>query len=233
VLQTVREHAAVGTTLADLDGLAREVLRDAGAVSTFDGYLPRFAQTPFKGVICTSVNDAVLHGLPHPTKLADGDLLSVDCGVTVDGWASDAATSFIVGEPRDGDQEVITATEEALQAGIAVARPGNRLGDIGRAIGDVRAAAGFGTNLDFGGHGIGRTMHEDPHVPNGGRPGRGMPIRPGLVIAIEPMFMSGGDDRFITGADGWALITSDGSRAAHFEHTVAVTEDGPVVLTAP
>jgi methionyl aminopeptidase len=231
VLDTVRKHAAVGTTLADLDALAREVLRDAGAVSTFDGYLPRFAQTPFKGVICTSVNDAVLHGLPDGTKLADGDLLSVDCGVTVDGWAADAAVSFIVGEPQDGDQDVITATERALEAGIAEARPGNRLGDIGRAIADVRAAAGFGTNLDFGGHGIGRTMHEDPHVPNGGRPGRGMPIRPGLVIAIEPWFWRGTTTQYRIDDDGWTLRSSDGSRGAHSEHTVAVTPDGPVILT--
>jgi methionyl aminopeptidase len=233
VLETVRKHAAVGTTLADLDGLAREVVRDAGAVSTFDGYLPRFAQTPFKGVICTSVNDAVLHGLPHDTRLADGDLLSVDCGVTVDGWAGDAAVSFVVGEPRDGDPELIAATERALEAGITAAQPGNRLGDIGRAIADVRAEAGLGTNLDFGGHGIGRSMHEGPHVPNGGRPGRGMPIRPGLVIAIEPWFWRGATSAYVIDDDGWTLRSSDGSRGAHSEHTVAVTADGPVILTVP
>src|SRR5262245_27228076 len=139
VLDTVRKHAAVGTTLVELDEVAREVVRDAGAVSTFDGYLPRFARTPFKGLICTSVNDAVLHGLPDGTRLVDGDLLSVDCGVTVDGWAADAAVSFVVGEPQDGDRELIAATERALDAGIAAARPGNRIGDIGRAIADVRS----------------------------------------------------------------------------------------------
>jgi methionyl aminopeptidase len=231
VLETVRKHAAVGTTLADLDGLAREVVRDAGAVSTFDGYLPRFAQTPFKGVICTSVNDAVLHGLPDDTRLADGDLLSVDCGVTVDGWAGDAAVSFVVGEPRDGDAELISATERALEAGIAAAQPGNRLGDIGRAIALIGNRDGLGTNLDFGGHGIGRTMHEEPHVPNGGRPGRGLPLQPGLVIAIEPWFWRGPTTRYVIGDDGWTLRSSDGSRGAHAEHTVAITADGPVILT--
>lgn len=233
VLETVRKHAAVGSTLVELDELAREVLRDAGAVSTFDGYHPRFAPSPFKGVICTSVNDAVLHGLPDKTELADGDLLSVDCGVTVDGWAGDAATSFVVGEPREGDLELIATTERALEAGIAQARPGNRLGDIGRAIADVRAEAGVGTNLDFGGHGIGRTMHEEPHVPNGGRPGRGLPIQPGLVIAIEPWFWRGSTSTYVVGDDGWTLRSSDGSRGAHAEHTVAITPDGPQILTLP
>ena len=232
VLATVREHAKVGRTLVELDEIARDVLRDAGAISTFDGYLPRFAQTPFKGVICTSVNDAVLHGLPDETELADGDLLSVDCGVTLDGWAGDAATTFVVGTPADEDLELVRVTESALEAGIAAARPGNRLGDIGRAIGDIRAEAGFGTNLDFGGHGIGRKMHEDPHVPNGGRPGRGMPIKPGLVIAIEPWFWRGSTSVYRIDDDGWTLRSSDGSRGAHAEHTVAVTPDGPVVMTA-
>ncbi|HEY3000789.1 MAG TPA: type I methionyl aminopeptidase [Kribbellaceae bacterium] len=233
VLATVREHAAVRTTLLDLDALARDVLRETGAVSAFDGYHPRFAPTPFVGVICTSVNDAVLHGLPDKTTLADGDLLNVDCGVTVDGWAADAATSFVVGEPRDGDLELIAATEEALAAGIAAARPGNRLGDIGRAIAMVGDRAGLGTNLDFGGHGIGRTMHEDPHVPNGGRPGRGLPLQPGLVIAIEPWFWHGTTSAYKIDKDGWTLRSSDGSRGAHAEHTVAITADGPVVLTVP
>jgi methionyl aminopeptidase len=231
VLATVREQAGVGGTLFELDRIARDVIDGAGAVSTFDGYHPRFAPTPFAGVICTSVNDAVLHGLPDKTKLADGDLLSIDCGVTVDGWAADAATTFVVGEPRDGDRELIASTEEALAAGIEAAQPGNRLGDIGRAIAMIGNRDGLGTNLDFGGHGIGRTMHEEPHVPNGGRPGRGLPLQPGLVIAIEPWFWRGPTTRYVIGDDGWTLRSSDGSRGAHAEHTVAITADGPVILT--
>ena len=233
VLATVREHAAVGTTLLELDAVGRDIIRENGAVSAFDGYHPRFAQTPFVGVICTSVNDAVLHGLPDKTRLEDGDLLNVDCGVTLDGWAADAATSFVVGEPRDGDLELIATTEHALAAGIEAARPGKRLGDIGRAIALIGDRAGFGTNLDFGGHGIGRTMHEDPHVPNGGRPGRGLPLQPGLVIAIEPWFWRGSTSAYRIDKDGWTLRSSDGSRGAHAEHTVAITSEGPVILTLP
>jgi methionyl aminopeptidase len=233
VLATVRERAEVGTTLLDLDAIARDIIKDARAVSAFDGYHPRFAQSPFVGVICTSVNDAVLHGLPDKTRLADGDLLNVDCGVTLDGWAADAATSFVVGEPRDGDVQLIATTEEALAAGIAAAQPGNRLGDIGRAIALIGDRAGLGTNLDFGGHGIGRTMHEDPHVPNGGRLGRGLPLKPGLVIAIEPWFWRGTTSAYKIDKDGWTLRSSDGTRGAHAEHTVAITTDGPVILTVP
>lgn len=230
-LAAVRAAATVGVSLHELDAIAREVLRQAGAVSLFDGYQPGFAQTPFAGVICTSVNDAVLHGLPTPRRLADGDLLSIDCGASIDGWCGDAATSFVVGTPRAEDLELIAATERALSAGIAAALPGARLGDIGAAIARVGAEAGLGTNLDFGGHGVGRRMHEEPHVPNGGTPGRGLPLRPGLVIAIEPWFWQGGNTVYVID-DGWTLRSKDGSRGAHAEHTVAITATGPEVLTA-
>ncbi len=233
VLATVRKQASVGDSLAELDEVAWSVIKAAGGTSLFHGYQPHFARAPFAGAICTSVNDAVLHGPPGPARLADGDLVSIDCGVAIDGWAADAATSFVVGTARPEDLALIEATERAVDAGIAAAQPGARIGDIGHAIGEARRAAGVGTSLDFGGHGIGRRMHEDPHIPNDGRPGKGFAIRPGLVMAIEPWFWHGTHDRYVIDDDGWTLRSADGSRGAHAEHTVAVTADGPVVLTVP
>jgi len=232
-LAAVRQHAAVGVRLDDLDQVARSVLADAGATSPFLGYQPSFAHSPFPAVICTSVNDAALHGIPTRYQLRDGDLLSVDCGAVLGGWTGDAAISLTVGRPRPAGTRLIETAQTALAAGIAAAKPGGRLGDVSAAIGSVARAAGYGLNTDFGGHGVGRTMHESPSVPNEGRPGRGLKLSPGLVIAIEPWFMAGGRDRYRIDEDGWTLRTGDGSRAAHVEHTVAVTADGPVVLTAP
>jgi methionyl aminopeptidase len=230
-LAAVREAAGVGVSLRELDEAARAVLEEAGAGSPFLGYRPSFAPVPFPAVICTSVNDAVSHGIPTGYRLRDGDLVSVDCGARLDGWTGDAAVTFTVGTPRPGDLDLIGATQRALDAGIAAARVGSRVGDISHAIDTVARTAGCGMPPDFGGHGIGRRMHEDPHVPNRGRPGRGFPLRHGLVLAIEPMLMAGGRDAYRTDADGWTLRTTDGSRAAHAEHTVAVTEQGPRVLT--
>ncbi|MFG3054163.1 type I methionyl aminopeptidase [Kitasatospora sp. NPDC048239] len=230
-LAAVEEAAAVGVSLLELDEVARGVLRAAGASSPFLGYRPAFAPVPFPAVICASVNDAVVHGIPDGYRLGDGDLVSIDCGAVLDGWAGDAAVSFTVGAPKPGDAELIDATRRALDAGIAAAVVGNRIGDIGHAIGAVARGARHGLPEGFGGHGIGRRMHEDPHVPNEGRPGRGYPLRPGLVLAIEPMLMAGGRDDYHTDPDGWTLRTVDGSRAAHVEHTVAITEDGPRILT--
>ena len=246
VLATARAFAAPGVTLAELDSAAREVLAKAGATSPFLHYKPRFATVPYPAVICTSVNDAALHGIPDGYRLAPGDLLSVDAGATLDGWVGDAAISFTVGEPPDGssqdraskdraskdaDARLIAATEEALAAGIAAAVPGGRLGDISAAIGAVGRAGGYGISTELGGHGVGHTMHEDPHIPNLGKARRGMKLVPGLVIAIEPWFMAGGGDDCYLDDDGWTIRTGDGSRAAHSEHTVAVTADGPVILT--
>ena len=177
------------------------------------------------------MNDAVLHGLPRDYALRDGDLLSVDFAASVDGWVSDSAYSMVVGTPRPEDLELIEVTDRALAAGIDAARVGNRLGDISAAIGDVARSAGLRINLQFGGHGVGRTMHGDPHIPNDGRHGRGFQLKPGLVIAIEPWFLHTTDEIY-TDADGWTLRSADGSRGAHMEHTVAVTENGPLVLTA-
>ena len=231
-LAATREHAAVGMTLKELDEIAHEVIRQAGATSPFLNYKPVFASVPFPAVICSSLNDEALHGIPDSRRLADGDLLSIDCGATLDGWTGDAAISFSVGEPRPEDTRLIDTARAALKAGIAQAVPGNRIGDISAAIGQVGRAGGYGINTDFGGHGVGHTMHEDPSVPNEGRPGRGMKLRPGVVIAIEPWFMAGGQDGYYIADDGWTVCSADHSRAVHVEHTVAVTASEPLILTA-
>lgn len=231
VLAALEDAADVGVSLLDLDALAHRMIREAGATSCYIDYHPSFGASPFGKVLCTSVNDAVLHGLPYDYRLKDGDLLSVDFAVSIDGWVADAARSMIVGTPRAEDQRLIGATEQALAAAIDVARVGNRIGDISAAIGAVARDHGYPVNTDFGGHGVGRTMHGEPHVPNNGRPGRGLPLRPGLVIAIEPWFMIG-TDKIFTDPDGWTLRSADGSRGAHSEHTIAITEKDPVVLTA-
>ena len=236
VLTTVRAATKVGTNLLELDEIAHRMIRDRGAESCYIDYHPSFGASPFGKVICTSVNDAVLHGLPHDYALRDGDLLSIDFAASVDGWVSDSALSFVVGTPRAGalgeaDARLIQTTERALEAGIAAAQPGKKVGDISAAIADVAHAAGYSVNTDFGGHGVGRTMHGEPHIPNDGRRKRGFPLKPGLVIAIEPWFLETTDEIY-TDPDGWTLRSADGSRGAHSEHTIAITEDGPVVLTA-
>jgi methionyl aminopeptidase len=231
-LTAVREHSAVGVSLRELDDLAADIIASAGAKPSFLHYHPSWAPSPYPGSICTSVNDAVVHGVPNDYRLRDADLVSIDCGAYIDGLHGDAAVSFVVGEADAADVALIECTERALHAGIAAAQPGNKLGDIGHAIGTIGRAAGYGLMADHGGHGIGRAMHEDPHVANEGRPGRGLRLRPGLALALEPMFIAGGDDRYRRDADGWTLRSLDGTRAAHAEHTIAITEDGPVILTA-
>lgn len=232
VLQAVRAEARVGMSLRELDELAADMLSAAGATSSFLHYHPSWAPMPYPGVLCTSVNDAVVHGIPTGYRLADGDLLSIDFGAEVNGWHGDAAISFVVGEADPADLELIATTERGLAAGIEQARPDNRLGDISHAIGVIGRGAGYGLVEDHGGHGVGRAMHEAPFVPNEGPAGKGMRLRPGIVFAIEPMFTAGGRDDYRHAEDGWTLHTADGSRAAHVEHTVAVTEDGPRILTA-
>ncbi|WP_106400199.1 type I methionyl aminopeptidase [Actinocorallia populi] len=230
VLTELGELAAVGVDLMDLEHHARRRIKERGAQSCYWDYSPSFGHGPFRNVVCLSVNDAVLHGLPHRYRLRDGDLLSMDMAVTIDGWSADSARSVVVGTPSEDDLRLIRATEEALEAAIDAARPGNRLGDVSAAIGSVAAAYGYPVNLEFGGHGIGRTMHEDLHIPNDGRPGRGYRLRPGLTLAIEPWFAAT-TDKIVYDPDGWTIRSADGSRTAHSEHTVAVTEDGPRVLT--
>ncbi|MDT9591949.1 type I methionyl aminopeptidase [Nocardioides zeae] len=231
VLTRLVEAADVGVNLLELDALAHEMIRERGAESCYIDYAPSFGRGPFGKVLCTSVNDAVLHGLPHDYTLADGDLLSVDFAVSVDGWVSDSAVSTIVGTPREEDQRLIDTTERALAAAIELARPGNRLGDIGQAIGDIARAGGYSVNTQFGGHGVGRTMHGEPHVPNDGRAGRGFKLKPGLVIAIEPWLLATTDEIKMAD-DGWTILSVDGSRGAHSEHTVAITHGDPIVMTA-
>ncbi|WP_166983437.1 type I methionyl aminopeptidase [Paramicrobacterium fandaimingii] len=229
-LSALADAADVGVNLLDLDRLAHDRIRAAGAESCYIDYHPSFGAMPFGKVLCTSVNDAVLHGLPRDYRLRDGDLLSVDFAASVNGWVSDSALSVIVGTPRDEDVRLIDVTTRALDAGIAAANTGGKIGDISAAIAEIAHDAGYSINTDFGGHGVGRTMHGEPHVPNDGRAGRGYPLRSGLVIAIEPWFLLT-TDKLVTDADGWTLRSADGSRGAHMEHTIAITDDGPIVLT--
>lgn len=232
-LAAVKAHAEVGTALTELDDVAAAVFSGAGAVPAFLGYHPRWAPVPYPGVICASVNDAIVHGIANGRRLADGDVVSIDAGAFLDGWCADSAISFTVGTPRPEDVALIEATEAALARGIAAARPGNTMGDVSHAIGRDARRAGYGILAGHGGHGIGRAMHEEPHVPNDGLPGRGIKLAEGLVIAIEPMLILGGRDEYTHDADGWTLRTPGGRRAAHAEHTVAVTAEGPLVLTLP
>ncbi len=231
ILQTLKERTTVGTNLLDIDRWTKEMILGAGAESCYVDYEPSFGRGPFGHYICTSVNDAVLHGLPHDYRLADGDLLTLDLAVLLDGIAADSALSFVVGPSASPESlALIDATERALAAGIAVAGPGARIGDISHAIGSVLDAAGYPVNTDFGGHGIGSTMHQDPHVPNVGRRGRGYTLRPGLLLALEPWVMVDTDE-LETDDDGWTLRSVTGGWSAHSEHTIAITDDGAEILT--
>ena len=229
-LATLREETTVGTNLLAIDRRAHDLIRRAGAESCYIDYHPSFGAMPFGKVICTSINDAVLHGLPFDYALADGDLVTLDLAVSIDGWVADSAVSFVVGSARDEDLALIDTTRRALDAAIAAAVAGNRIGDISHAISQIARADGYSINTDFGGHGVGRQMHGDPHVANDGKPGRGYPLRTGLVLALEPWFLRTTDE-LVTDPDGWTLRSADGSRGAHSEHTIAITDEGPVVLT--
>ena len=230
VLSELGDLADVGVNLLDLEQHVRNRIRQRGADSCYWDYAPSFGNGPFRNVICLSVNDAVLHGLPHDYELRDGDVLSMDLAVGIDGWVADSARTVVVGAPDEADLRIVRATEEALEAGIRAAQPGNRLGDISAAIGAVAHDYGYPVNTEFGGHGLGRTMHENPSVPNRGRAGRGMRLQPGLTLALEP-WLAKTTDRIVYDPDGWTIRSADGSRTAHSEHTVAITDDGPLVLT--
>ncbi|MDT0434802.1 MULTISPECIES: type I methionyl aminopeptidase [Streptomyces] len=231
ILQTLKGRSAVGTNLLDIDRWAKEMIMEAGALSCYVDYAPSFGRGPFGHYICTAVNDAVLHGLPHDYALADGDLLTLDLAVSRGGVAADSAISFVVGGARPAASvAMIETTERALAAGIAAAGPGARVGDLSHAIGTVLREAGYPINTEFGGHGIGSTMHQDPHISNTGRPGRGYKLRPGLLLALEPWVMED-TAQLVTDADGWTLRSATGCRTAHSEHTVAITEDGAEILT--
>jgi methionyl aminopeptidase len=231
ILQALRRRTTVGTSLLDIDGWARTMIVEAGAQSCYVDYEPSFGRGPFGHYVCTSVNDAVLHGLPSDHTLADGDLLTLDLAVSRGGVAADTATSFNDERPP-GSVALISATERALRAGIGAAGPGARLGDVSHAIGSVLAEAGYPINTEFGGHGIGSTMHQDPHVSNTGRPGRGYRLRPGLLLALEPWVMAD-TATLVIDPDGWTLRSATGCRTAHSEHTIAITSDGAEILTLP
>jgi methionyl aminopeptidase len=231
ILQTLKKRTAVGTNLLDIDRWAKEMIDAAGAESCYVDYEPSFGRGPFGHYICTSVNDAVLHGRPRDYRLTRGDLLSLDLAVSLDGVVADSALSFVVGEPPSGESAaMIDATERALEAGIAAAKPGARIGDISHAIGTVLSGAGYEINTQFGGHGVGSTMHQDPHVSNTGRPDRGYRLRPGLLLALEPWVMADTAE-LVVDADGWTLRSATGCLTAHTEHTIAITDDGAEVLT--
>jgi len=233
ILQALKNRSTVGTNLLDIDRWAKAMILEAGAVSCYVDYAPSFGRGSFGHYICTAVNDAVLHGLPTDYALVDGDLLTLDLAVLKDGIAADSAISFIVGATKPAESvAMINATERALATGIAAAGPGARIGDLSAAIGSVLSDAGYPINVEFGGHGIGSTMHQDPHVANTGRAGRGYKLRPGLLLALEPWVMADTDE-LVTDADGWTLRSATGCRTAHSEHTIAITPDGAEILTLP
>jgi methionyl aminopeptidase len=230
-LKVMREAAAPGVTTQHLDDLAATYIRDHGAQPSFLGY-PYSGDNDFPATVCISVNDEIVHGIPGPKVLRDGDLVSLDCGAIVEGWHGDAALTVAIGEVPARERALLTATEDALWAGIAQARVGNRLSDVSHAVEQSLQAAGpYGLVREYVGHGIGSQMHMAPQVPNYGPPGRGPRLVAGMAIAVEPMANLGGRATRILD-DGWTVVTADGSRSAHFEHSVAITEDGPWVLTA-
>jgi methionyl aminopeptidase len=228
ILDVLRAEIRPGVTTADLDRIAARMIADAGAVPSFLGY---GSNPPFPGVICASINDEVVHGIPSTRRrLADGDVVKIDIGCIVDGWHADCARTWTVGRVPREVLDLVDTTRRGTEAGIAAALAGNRLGDIGHAIESVAHERGYGIVRPFVGHGIGRAMHEDPQVPNYGRPGTGLAIEAGMCFAIEPMFTLGADDIYVAD-DGWTVRTADGSLAAHFENTIVVTEAGPRILT--
>lgn len=233
-LLAVQTAAVPGVRLRELDELAQTTIRESGALPSFLGYLPTWAPTPFNGALCLSPNEVVVHGRPNGRRLREGDLLSIDCGAIADGWHGDSAVTVHIGaDPDDDDARLLHATELARTAGITAAVPGATLLDVATAIDVVARTHGFAHLPDHGGHGIGRNMHEAPFVPN--EPTRDAArhrLRAGNTIAIEPMLLTG-TSGYRTKKDGWSIVTADGKRSAHFEHTVAITDDGPEILTAP
>jgi methionyl aminopeptidase len=232
-LDLVAQAAVPGVELAELDAIAARSIKEHEARPSFLHYHPQWSPTPYPATLCLSVNDVVVHGIPDTRQLRAGDILSIDCGAELGGYHGDAAITLPIGAVDADATRLMEATSDALRRAIDAAVVGNRLGDIGYAVETAARAAGYGILDGCTGHGVGTAMHEDPTVPNIGRPRRGMRLRAGLTIAIEPMLIEGGHDDGRVLGDGWSIATADGSRAAHFEHTIAVTADGPLVLTAP
>lgn len=228
-LEATRQAVRVGVTTAELDAVAEATIRAHGGIPSFIGY----GDPPFPASICASVNDEVVHGIPGTRRLAEGDVVSIDCGAIVDGWHGDAAITVPVGAIAPEVQRLLEVTEEALWQGLAAALVGQRVGDISHAVeSSVRSAGTYGIVEDYTGHGIGTALHMDPDVPNTGRARRGARLRAGMALAVEPMVTLGLRHTLLA-PDEWTVVTADGTRAAHFEHTVALTDDGPWVLTAP
>jgi methionyl aminopeptidase len=227
-LSLLRRHVRPGTTTGELDQIADEFIRSRAGVPTFKGYRGPY---PYPASICTSPNDVVVHGIPDGYELKEGDVLSVDVGVTLDGFVADSAYTFAVGEVDEEAERLLEVCSAALDAGIEQAQAGGKLTDISHAVQRVTEDAGFSIVKSLVGHGVGRAMHEDPQIPNYGEPGRGPTLAPGMTLAIEPMINAGGQD-VVVRPDQWTIATADGSLSAHFEHTVAVTKDGPRILTA-
>jgi methionyl aminopeptidase len=228
-IDAVLDAVRPGATTADLDAIAEVYIREHDAIPSFKGYKGTYPAT-----ICTSIDAEIVHGIPSPARvLTEGQVLSLDFGAIWEGFHGDSAVTVFVGgaPPTEEAARLVKTTEESLYAGIAAIKPGGRLSDIGHAIESIAAPAGFGIVREYGGHGIGRSMHEDPFISNFGKPGRGPDLRPGLVIAIEPMLTAAGEETVLL-SDGWTVVTADGSLSAHFEHTVAITDDGPEILTA-
>src|SRR5690349_19069953 len=222
--ESIRAAIAPGVTTAELDRIGREVIERRGATSNFLNY------HGYPAVICASPNDMIVHGIPGSYRLAEGDLISIDCGAIVDGWHGDAAFTAGVGTITDEARRLLEVTEASLHAGIAQMVPGNRIGDIGHAVQQVAEEAGFSVVREYVGHAIGTSMHEDPQVPNYGPGGKGPKLRAGNVFAVEPMVNVGSPDTELLD-DGWSVVTADGSLSAHWEHTIAITDDGPEILT--
>jgi methionyl aminopeptidase len=224
-LEVLKAAVRPGVTTGQLDQIAEREIRAKGAIPSFKGY------RGFPATLCTSLNNEIVHGIPGSHVLKEGDLIKIDCGAIFEGYHGDAAVTVPVGEVSQEAAKLIETTERSLKAGIAEARAGNRIGDIGAAVQTVAEGAGFSVVREYVGHGVGRALHEDPPVPNYGSHGKGLALEPGLVIAIEPMVNVGTYETRLL-PDGWTVVTADGSLSAHFEHTIAITENGPEVLTA-
>ncbi|EWS82865.1 type I methionyl aminopeptidase [Brachybacterium phenoliresistens] len=232
VLSSLRRTVGVGDNLLDIDAEVHRMIREAGATSCYLDYHPRFGAYPFGKVVCTSVNEGVLHGRPYDRDLADGDLVSFDLAVSLEGWVADSSLSVIVGTPREEDLQLIRDTEAVMWAGIDQVRAGARVGDIGAAVEARAHELGYTINHTFGGHGVGRTMHEAPFIPNHGTPGSGAELEEGMLVTVEPFLMPTTSQMVTDERDGWTVLSADGSRGAHAEHTLQVTTGAPEILTA-
>ena len=227
VHREVRAAAAPGVSLLDLEDIAAKVIADAGCMPSFLNY----SEPPYPATTCMSVNDEIVHGIPSKRQLKDGDILSLDAGAIYEGWHADAAVTFGIGEVSDEAAQLMEVTERAMWEAIELCTPGTRLGDLGHRISSVAEPHGYGVVREYTGHGIGMQMHEEPQILNYGRPGKGFKLRKGMAICIEPMFNLGTHETRVR-EDLWTVVTADGSLSAHFEHTIAITPDGPEVLTA-